>query len=203
VLIDPQRWLPELVRFIHYAPVDANLVTAAQVWPHSSHAVYCNGARAPAWLNTRATFQVLKRRGVADSETREFLCVAPSSEERHLFAVNGHSDSRVLDVSASSPARPSPSAAPRLTVARIMDLVAQLLDVPLAGITSTSRRHDLSLARSVIAWQVIERRLTSLTGIAAILRRDPSTLSKAIARHRRLQPHLFRLDALRTLLPLR
>jgi hypothetical protein len=54
----------------------------------------------------------------------------------------------------------------------------------------------------MIAWQITERHLATLTQAAELLHRHPSTLSKSIARYQRARPELFRLDVFHHLQPL-
>jgi hypothetical protein len=201
VLLDPQTWLPELTRFIHHLPVREGLIARAEQYAYSSCAPYSMEAKGPGWLHTRATLLILERRGLSAPRARTFLSSAPSAADLELFAVNGHSDARILGEPAlHRDARPAITR--RLTPTRIIELVAQLHSVTPAAITSSSRSRSLALARAMVAWQITERHLDSLTQVAALLHRHPSTLSKAIARHQRAQPQLFRLDVFHHLLPL-
>lgn len=201
ILLDPQAWLPELARFIHFLPVSNGLSNRAEQYAHSSGAHYSLAAKPPGWLQTRPALRVLQRRGLSLPQAREFLCSAPSAADLELFAINGHSDARILGEAALH-SGPLPPTAHRLTPARILELGAQLHCVTAATLRSSSRSRTLALARAMIAWQITERHLATLTQAAELLHRHPSTLSKSIARYQRARPELFRLDVFHHLQPL-
>lgn len=194
ILIEPFRWLPELVRFIHYIPVRERLVGSSSDYLYSSCAAYSGITTRPRWLHMQPTLNVLHQRGLSDALARDFLRSTPSASD--LSAFDGHNapDSRIL----GNPEVPNTAhfvSHRKLTTERVIAQVAQQLDLTPAAITSASRTRRLALARAMVAWHVTARRLTSLTGVSAMLHRHPSTLSKSILRHQRTHPHLFRLDA--------
>ncbi len=54
VLVQADRHLLQVSRYIHLNPVEAGLVTRAEDWPHSSFRGYLDPVRAPRWLRTSA-----------------------------------------------------------------------------------------------------------------------------------------------------
>lgn len=85
---------------------------------------------------------------------------------------------------------------------QIIHTVSQALGVERDHVMSSSRRRDLALARALIAWFAIERRVATLTEVARLLKRDPSTLSVAITRYSVSRQDLFRLNSLYYLTPI-
>ncbi|HEY6645117.1 transposase [Povalibacter sp.] len=204
VLIDPQAWLPALVRYIHHAPVRAGLCTHPRDYPHSSHGAFV-GERRIGWLDTDTVPRLLREQGHShDSQHTAYFETGSTTEELDLLSRNGKCHTRFLGDAEFAQRlphahRPKP---PRLTVAQLIDAVAVAQNIPREHILSISRSRRTALARSLIAWHATERRIATLTAVSRALRRDPSTLSKVIARNRVQHPDLFRLDALRHLQPL-
>ena len=203
LLIDPDAWLPALVRYIHHLPVHAGLAPAATHYDHSSVGAYL-GTRSIAWLSTKAVLKTLEGRGMNLTTARAYLRAPPLPEESALFNSKPLARTRILGDSRfiESLPRRHRHTSPRLTLTQLTEVVARSQDVARTEIFSTSRRREVVLARSLIAWHAMQRRIASLAQVSAHLGRDPSTLSKAIIRHRRQHPLLFRLDAFSHLLPL-
>jgi len=78
-LVDSERYLLCLVRYVHQNPVRAALATAADGWPFSSHHAY-RGHRYPFV----STAEVLARVGGAVGYAH-YMGVSLSGDERHLF----------------------------------------------------------------------------------------------------------------------
>lgn len=201
ILVDP-AWLPELVRFIHHAPVRTGSAPFADQHVYSSHALHVSLAEN-GWIETRAAWTTLQNRGLSPAAAREFLSAAPTPSESALFssparrvAVIGR---EVYRQSLPHGLRPRGS---RLTLDQLIDVVARSQSLRRTDILSASRERRLSLCRALIAWHAIERRIASLREVSSMLGRDASTLSKAITRHRDGNPELFRLDALHRFWPL-
>jgi hypothetical protein len=202
MLIDAQAWLPELVRFIHHVPVRASAVVSPSRYPHSSWAFYA-GDRSVAWFDTRSVRRILDAREESRSVI-EFLECPPSAHELALFASTGRGESRIIGSDAFRASLPRRLHPPHgtLTLETLIAKVSITQNVSRSELLSRSRRREAVLARALIAWHAIERRLATLGEISRRLGRDPSTLSKTIARARRTHPQWFRLDSLRHLTPL-
>ncbi len=201
-LIDAATWLPELVRFVHYVPVLAQLCDSPADYPHSSWPVYA-GARRISWVNVRHVRELVNDRGER-IPLQEFMRQTPSAREIALFAAPGRGESRIIGSDTFLGSLPRRLRVPRtrLTLEQLIQQVAVLQNVSRTEILSRSRRHQAVLARAFIAWYSMERRVATLEQVARQLGRDPSTLSKTITRARSRQPHLFRLDTLHHLVPL-
>ncbi len=204
LLIDPQIWLPALVRYIHHAPVRAGCCTTPQAFSHSSHRAYVS-TRKPPWLDTDMVRTLLDDRGIARGTPQDaYFAAEPTVEELDLLGRNGTRHTRMLGNPdfTSRPRHSHRPGQPRITLSQLIDAIALTQDTTREEILSLSRRRAASLARALIAWHAVERRMATLAEVARILRRDSSTLSKAITRHRERHPELFRLDALTYLRPL-
>lgn len=201
-LLEPERWLIPLVRYIHYLPVHEGLVTTPEEWSHSSHAAYLTGKRV-SWLSTQEALRLLKSSGHARETYANLMSHPPAAREIRLFDLCRTADLGIIGEPTDIPERASPLGTHRFTVEAIINAVLQLVDIERDDLFSSSRRQEVVLARAAIAWHVTERELATLSDIAARFGRDPSTLSVAIRRYRTKRKDLFRLDAISAFAPLR
>ncbi len=206
LLIDPDAWLPALVRFIHHAPLRAGLAITPAAYPHSSHRSYV-GEQRLRWLSTAPLFKVLARRGFSPLDARAYLEATPTPDERLAFSPEANLSTRILGDAVFLERLPHAWRPPRvsrraLTLSLLIDAVALAQDLSRAEILSPSRARAASLARALIGWHATQRHLATLSDVARALGRDASTLSRAIARYRRLHPQLFHSDALQHLQPI-
>ena len=81
-VVDSERYLLALVRYIHQNPVRARMVPRPEDWPYSSQAAYLG--QALPWVETA---EVLARAGGAEGWAR-WMAVRPGREERALFAAD-------------------------------------------------------------------------------------------------------------------
>jgi len=203
LLIDPRTWLPALVRYIHHAPVRAGCCTTPQAFTNSSHRAYAARETRP-WLDTATVTRLLCDQGYAQPQHACYFSSESTAAEIDLFGNTGNPHTRILGDAAFQQALPQAHSPrhPRLTLSQLIDAIALIQDTTREEILSLSRRRAVSLARALIAWHATERRIATLASVAQVVRRDSSTLSKAISRHRQQHPQLFRLDALTHLRPL-
>jgi REP element-mobilizing transposase RayT len=183
VLIEPERYLPRLVRYVHGIALPGS----------SSREAYAGAVKAH-WLTTRTTLNLLG--GVSAIESTEELALPAPPADIESFA-----RAPMLAVLGSSEFLATLPRAARLYRTRasfedIVHTVTSRLGVDVAQVISSSRRRDLTLARAVIAWYATERGVATLSEVARRLGRDPSTLSSAISRYRLRRPELFRLTTL-------
>jgi REP element-mobilizing transposase RayT len=203
ILFDPGGWLLELVRYVHLTPVQAGLVSSPEDYSYSSLSAYLNHKRL-SWLNITPVVDAAAARGLEGEKLHQFLCTPPSADEREAFEPYGKADARILGDANFRAGLPYAyrSRRARPTLNDIIALVAKARSVPSEEILSPSRAHAPTLARSLIAWHATERRIATLTEVAAALGRDPSSLSKGITRHREQYPTLFVLNVWHHYVPL-
>jgi putative transposase len=183
VLIESERYLPRLVRYVHG-------LAAAECSSRDAH----SGAVKVPWLTTRATLSLLG--GASGIESIEELALPSPPADIELFA---RAPSLAVLGSPAFLATLPRAARPYRTRASFEDIVRTVtsrLGVDAEQVISSSRQRDLTLARAIIAWYATERGVATLSQVARRLGRDPSTLSSAISRYRPRRPELFRLTAL-------
>ncbi|AMN47863.1 hypothetical protein ACG33_12285 [Steroidobacter denitrificans] len=202
VLIDPQGWLPSMIRYIHYLPVTLGLAADLGAYPYSSHFDYL-GWRNRAWLHQHIALRSMEMHEDARGDYTRLMQRPPAAGEiRRLQA--GEVDPRVLGDGNFVATLPRSVRIPRsaMSLEKITRNVTLMLNVKHTELFSRSRLRRPALARSVIAWHAIELGVARLSTIANYLGRDPATITLGIARHRVRRPELFRLDAFRHLVPL-
>lgn len=201
MLIEPGEWLLPLVRYIHWTPVLQGVTASPEDHPFSTHHAYL-GTRTFTWVTAADVLGTLS--GDPPSARRlyrEFTSAPPPRPEVDALTLGSRRDRRVLG--GAKFLAELPPVARRYRAARTLaDLVAQVVRnmyITEAELSSRSKRRDLVLARAVLAFHATIRGDVALAEVARYLRRDPSTLSEAIDRYRRIYPTLFRAGGLESL----
>ncbi len=80
-LVEPQRYLSELVRQIHYLPVTEKLVAAPSIYPWSSHSYYLNSQQICLdWFDTEPLFnRVARQRAHPLRRYSQYMTQPPTS----------------------------------------------------------------------------------------------------------------------------
>jgi putative transposase len=185
LLVDRDAYLLELVRYIHRNPVKARLAARPEEFAWSSHAAYLG--TAPAWLATGEALSLLAgSRPKARRLFQEFVAgTAPGRydpAEAHLGAVVGGED--FVRAALSKAGKPE-LARRTLTVEGIVEAVAQREGVAIADLSGPARVRSLSRVRSLCALLGRDAGRISLATTARFFRRDPSTISRDVARFER------------------
>jgi putative transposase len=184
VLVDGDRYLLELVRYIHTNPVRAGLVSRSEQYPWSSHGVYL-GETTLSWLTTDwvlAQFAGQRKRAVA--LYREFL-QADTEGTMETALQNGLFEGRILgseqfvqDALAQAEER-SPQT---LTVEQVLAQTCAFYRLDRQAVSSARRDRAVAQVRAVAAYLIRESDHLSLTELAELTGRDLSGLSRAASR---------------------
>ncbi len=75
-VVQRQRWVLEVVRWIHRQPLRGGLAETPAAWSWSSHAAYVTGV-APAWLDTREVWELFGEDTPADRERFDAFVAQP------------------------------------------------------------------------------------------------------------------------------
>lgn len=202
-LIDADAYLSKLVHYVHYLPVLSELAARPEDYIHTSHRAYL-GLAESAWINARAMLTQLRSEDESSDAYARLLANPPADSDVGLLSNCGRSAARVIGGSefvATLP-RHARKYRSKISLDQIVHTVSQALGVDREHVLSSSRRRDLALARALIAWFAIERRVATLTEVARLLKRDPSTLSVAISRYSVSRQDLFRLNSLYYMTPI-
>lgn len=192
VLVDSERYLFALVRYIHLNPVRARLIANPESYPWSSHRTYL-GDPGPRWLSVARVLGSLERR---PSRARSAYCrlmnVEPSNEE--LAHVRGQEslgdapvEGAVTGLSVATKSTPA---------GRLDELIrdeCRRLGVEPRSLLGPGKKRQFVEARAWITWRTMTLGLGTLGELAERLGRSPSSLSDGLRRARRRQPGDFEI----------
>jgi len=177
-LVDADRYLLALVRYIHLNPVRAHMVTDPRDYPWSSHRAYL-GAPCPGWLRIEAVLDVLGTSAdTARTAYRRFMNAVPDDSAREAITLA----TRPGPVQRGGTELPAPTREPTCRgVPRSLDAiaaeVAAELRLAIDDILSKRRHPTLVRARTEIAQRALLEGAANLSQVARYLNRAPSTLS--------------------------
>ena len=188
-LIRTDQYFLAALRYIHLNPVAARMVTDPEHYQWSSHQAYLGSAAVP-WITTdfglslfgadpsraRAAYVQFLGQDAADPDAR----TRPDWE----FAT----EPKALPVDEVSLPK-DPAIAPlrnhsAMTLEELASRICPAHRISPDRLRSTSRARDLTSVRVDFITQAIDLRIATLTELARFLNRDPSALTKLLARHR-------------------
>jgi len=177
-LVDADRYLLALVRYIHLNPVRARLVNDPRDYRWSSHRAYL-GAPYPHWLRPETVLRVLgPSADAARKAYRRLMNGAPDDAERDAIAATarpGRARRAEPDQSMQMGVRIE-RGDPR-SLDAIVAAVAIEHGVAVPDLLSKRRHAALVQARAEIARQALREGVANLSQVARHLDRAPSTLS--------------------------
>jgi len=194
-LVEKERYLLALIRYIHWNPVEAGLASSPSRYRWSSDRYYRSGA-GPQWLDSDRVMRLLaRRRSAAIACYRDLVDGKPSSsyEEVPAIARAIKGDEEFAERSllgAGKPARPKRA----WTVEELAAAVAAAQGLTVAELRRRGQLFPPSRARSIAA--LIGRREAGIpvSQMAEYFGRDESTLQRGVLR---LESALARDDDLR------
>lgn len=186
-LIDTDRYLLVLVRYIHLNPVRAGMVDDPRDYDWSSHRAYLDDG-GPGWLTTAPVLGLL---GATDDAARvayrRLMGEAPGETDRDAVSVSLKAGRPRRTAGAPVP-RPATGAESRIAAAPTLDALtaamAARLGVSVEQILSRGRSAQVVRARAELARRAIAAGAATLSEVARHLGRSPSTVSDLLRRHR-------------------
>lgn len=184
VLVDGDRYLLELIRYIHLNPVRAGMVEAPEEYPWSGHRAYL-GKEVLPWLTTD---WMLGQFGKSAAKARDryisFMRDGLGEEHRPEFHGKGGEDSRLLgdDSFVDKCLSDSDDIPLRLTAREIVEKVCRVYDLEEAELKTQSQSRNISEARAVAAWLARELGCATLSEVAKLVNRDVGSISSAVRR---------------------
>lgn len=182
--MDGDRYLLELIRYIHLNPVRAGMVEAPEDYPWSGHRAYL-GKEVLLWLTTD---WMLGQFGKSAARARDryisFIRDGLGEEHRPEFHGKGGEDSRLLgDDSFVDKCLSGSDGIPlRLTAREIVEKVCRVYDLEEAELKTQSQSRNTSEARAVAGWLARELGCATLSDIAKLVNRDVGSISSAVRR---------------------
>ena len=187
LLVDEQRYLLELVRYIHLNPVRAGLVADPQDYAWSSHGVYL-GERVVPWVTTQPTLRLFGR-GIAEARKAyfSFVCAGIGVEPPDVLRSGLTADEVEFDAPAADGATPttvggagSGASAAIQTLDELVERVCADAGVSMRELTGPSRGVAAARARALIAYEAVRTGVASISDVARRLGRSKSTVSEAV-----------------------
>jgi putative transposase len=167
-LVDADRYLLALVRYIHLNPIRARMVDDPRDYRWSSHRAYL-GAPCPEWL---LIAPVLCRLGSSvDAARAAYRCLMNEAPAQSGRARSVERDTLTIPSLDGQGGR-----SPR-SLEAIAAEVAHARDVTIELLRSKRRRPDLVQARGVVAQRALLEGAANLSQVARYLNRAPSTIS--------------------------
>jgi REP element-mobilizing transposase RayT len=185
-LVDIDAYFLTLLRYVHLNPVKARIVADPAEYPWSSHRAYL-GTESISWLTTDFGLSLFSTdpQQARDAYEQFVLQSAVDDENLNLDDESHPEDSRVLGTDTFINNIPFIPYKPRspLTLEQLAESLCTQHSVSLPLLRSASRARHLAPIRILLTTQAIEQRIATLCDVARYLHRDPSSLTKLLARH--------------------
>lgn len=184
-LVDVDMYFVALLRYIHLNPVKAHIATNLDDYPWSSHHAY-RGTQTIPWLTVEFGLGLLG--STIESARAAYLALInqPQFASEDRIHDDAHpQDPRIIgtDRFLASLALPTYKPKSKESLEEFASAVCEKRGASLQRVCSRSRQRDLTLLRVHIAREAIERRIATLSELAAFFQRDPASLSELLARH--------------------
>lgn len=197
ILIDPEPYLLNLVRYLHLAPVRCGESSDPMRYPWSSHRAYC-GREKVVWLSTERTFLQIEETGIRGlmkfhSYVNEGLEAPPLID----FSHGGSVDPRILgdeDFVRGVMKLARQKYQPKIKPEKVLKAVLDRYKLTEEELAAPGKNRQSAEARAYLAWLFLETGCETLTALGDQLGRDVSSLSSAV---RRLQLKGKKDDAVR------
>ena len=182
LVIDDEKDLLELVRYIHLNPVKARMVTDASEYRWSSHRVYL-GNDSLSWVTSEYGLSFFGN-SIDDARRadRDFMMQRIYASEERLLDDTHELDARIIGTDrfvASLPAMPyRPKGS--LTLEQLAREVCRDHSIEISELRSPQRHHVLMKARREFVRRAIRERIANVRQTAEFLNRDPSAVSRML-----------------------
>jgi REP element-mobilizing transposase RayT len=179
ILIDMDRYLLQLVRYIHLNPVRANLTKRPEDYIWSSHLAYLGNQKIP-WLTTDWVLsQFAKDISSARVRYQSFVYAGINEKQHNEFLLGIH-DNRLLgdDVFIQNTLKEAKQKLNhKIQIADVIEVVCNALNLNLKDLMKQGKHQNFAKARGILALLVSDIPSITLTELGKILNRDMTTLS--------------------------
>jgi putative transposase len=185
IVVDADVYLKELTRYIHLNPVRAGVVDDPRDYAWSGHRGYL-GVEAIPWLTTEWVLsQFSERLGAGRKAYERFALDQKEGAHQEEYHRGSEADSRILGDDTFIDQvlrREKVPRRPRVTADRVVKEICRLYSIKEEALRGRSQERQLSEARGLAAWIVMELGVCTLGELASLTGRDVTTLSAAIRR---------------------
>jgi putative transposase len=182
LLIEPQVYLPQVVRHIHWSPVEQAGEPGIAAYPYSSHLAY-TGEEPLAWVTMGVVLRMLEAKWQNwETAYEAYIAEGPDRDLAVKLDRGSRWDPRVLGSPAyvkSIGLDPPPS--DDVSIDKIIDAVAATFAISLDEIL-TGSDSVYCCARAAIAYRAVKSDLASFKEIARFLGRSRPTLRDEVSR---------------------
>jgi putative transposase len=185
-LVDEDRYLLALIRYIHLNPVRGALVNRPGDYPWSSHHEYV-GTREQPWVTTFFALQMLGTQ--TDSARAAYRELIDEPGELHwgtgLLALR-RDNSQILgdDAFAARVATSLAGQAERRTLEDLIGETGRRFNLRPEVISSASRQRAVCTARAWLAQEAISQRIATISAIARRLGCTDTAIRRLVGRHK-------------------
>jgi putative transposase len=175
-----------VLKYIHMNPVAACLVTEPSDYPWSSHRCYV-GTETISWITTDFGLSLFsKHRARARAAYREFISQPLSDDDLDLIAAphSGEAGTIGTDRYLERLEDAAQLAASRCTLSQVIDEICTEYDTTVEQLRSPLRGRAISAIRAELAARAINEGIASLSDVARLLQRNPSSIYRLVDRHR-------------------
>jgi len=181
-LVQKDRYLIALVRYIHENPITAKIVGRASEYLWSSDPYYRKG-EGPDWLDVDFVLSILgPRRGAAVRSYRTLVGGESGEEYDELQSIGQVVKGDEEFAKRAFEDAGEPDIRKTVSVEAVTRAVADALDVPVKEMRSRQRSRNLSQARALAGYLGREQGGIPLAKTAAYFGRDGSTLVRDVGR---------------------
>lgn len=180
ILIDPDEYLNDLVRYIHNNPVRNAKAKSAEAAKWTSHAGYLDADKKPEWLTTETVLSTFGKTDKASRRAFARFVDAGRDEGERVDLMRGTDGGRLLGGSkfARKALRPVKVKPPLMTLNQLVKRLCKEEGVKEAQLKSESRARHESRIRQTITYLAMELEVASLTAMAERFNRDLTTMSR-------------------------
>ncbi len=185
-LISDDYYLMELCYYIHMNPIKAKICQSLDEYHWSSHQGY-KSQENTNWFVTDYICKIIIDHFDQDANYLVFIANYKKDHFKPIFCkFNENGDLDIFnDVGTRIQNRPS-LALENISLAIIEKIVCKQLRVSVDSIASDSQAKQVSLARSMIAYFAHYHAKYTFADIAAVVCRQPNSISKTLRRHLKL-----------------
>ncbi len=180
IVVDPDEYLVDLVRWIHNNPVRAGKAKRAADFRWSSHNTYTGQGEVREWVTTERVLSSFARaKGGAAAGFERYVDEGRDESVRDDL-MRGTDGGRLLggERFRKRALRPPKESVPPMTLVQLVRLVCREEGVKEAALRDESRARRESAIRQTIAWLALEFGIASLTALAQRFNRDLTTMSR-------------------------
>lgn len=179
VLIDPSRYLLDLVRFVHFEPRRRRATADPTRFKASSYSVYVGDAEQAGLAIDPVLAGFGKNRKSAITAFKRFHAKGTESSDYENFVLGG-GGARILGSKAfqKKMLKDRPRARPKTTLVETARHICRHEGVREAALKTDSRARDVSMIRQIIACVAVDMGIATLTEVADRYGRDLTTMSR-------------------------